>query len=119
MKHICPGCKEPGIGGLAKRWSARATPAECTVCGGLSHVLASTSSGIWVGSIAIFMVSLIGGLGLHSALFFVSGLVLAVAFNVRAWKHAKMYPISRESAGSAAKAGWIVAGIYAFIALLQ
>ena len=64
MKYICPRCKESGIGGLAKRWSDRATPAQCTACGGLSHVLASTSSGIWVGSIAIFMVSLIGGLGL-------------------------------------------------------
>lgn len=119
MKHICPRCKEPGIGSLAKRWSSRAVPAECSVCGGLSHVLASTSSGIWVGSIVIFMVSLIGGLGLHSGLFFVSGLVLAVAFNAWAWMRTKMYPISRESAGNAAKAGWLIAGIYAFIALLQ
>ncbi|MET3183174.1 hypothetical protein ABL840_31355 [Variovorax sp. NFACC27] len=119
MKHICPRCKEPGIGGLAKRWSSRAVPAECSACGGLSHVLASTSSGIWVGGIVIFMVSLIGGLGLHSGLFFVSGLVLAVAFNVWAWRRAKMYPISRESAGNAAKAGWLVAGIYAFVALFQ
>ncbi|WP_432727234.1 hypothetical protein [Variovorax sp. W6] len=119
MKHICPRCKESGIGSLAKRWSSRAVPAECSACGGLSHVLASTSSGIRVGSIVIFMVSLIGGLGLHSGLCFVSGLVLAVAFNAWAWRRAKMYPISRESAGNAAKAGWLVAGIYAFIALLQ
>ncbi|NVM86882.1 hypothetical protein FHT32_000505 [Variovorax sp. SG517] len=119
MKHICPHCKAPGIGSLAMRWSSRANPAECPACGGLSHVLASTSSGIWVAGIVIFMVALVGGLALHSGLLFVSGLVLAVAFNVWAWRRAKMYPISRESAGNAAKAGWLVAGIYAFIALFQ
>ncbi|WP_418129452.1 hypothetical protein ABL849_25195 [Variovorax sp. 375MFSha3.1] len=119
MTHTCPHCKAPGIGSLAKRWSSRANPAECSACGGLSHVLASTSSGIWVAGIVIFMVSLIGGLALHSGLLFVSGMVLAVAFNMLAWRRAKMYPISRESAGNAAKAGWFVAGFYAFIAIFH
>lgn len=119
MTHSCPHCKAPGIDGFAKRWSSRAAPVECTACGGLSHVLSSTSSGVWAAGIVIFVVSLIGGLGLHSALFFVSGLALAVAFNVRAWKHAKMYPISRGSAGNAAKANWLVAGAYAFVSLFH
>ncbi|MGJ7564824.1 hypothetical protein ACSFBM_13290 [Variovorax sp. GB1R11] len=117
--HTCPRCKQPGIGGFAKRWSSRAAPAECKACGGLSHVLASTTSGIWAVGVLILVVSLIGGLGLHSALFFCSGLVLAVACNVRAWRRAAMYPISTESAASASHANWWVAGIYAFIAILQ
>ena len=119
MKHVCPHCKAPGIKGLAKRWSGRATPAECSVCGGLSHVLASTNSGIWIAGIVIFMGSLIGALVLHSGLLFASGVVLVVAFNVLAWRRAKLYPISRESAGNAARAGWFVAGACAFIALFR
>ena len=119
MKHICPHCKAPGIGSLAMRWSSRANPAECSACGGLSHVLASTSSGIWVAGIVIFMFAFVGGLALHSWLLFVSGTVLAAAVNVLAWRRAKLYPISRESAGNAARAGWFVAGVYAFIALFH
>jgi len=119
MTHTCPRCNRPGIGALAKRWSSRAAPAECTVCGGLSHVLASTDSGIWAASVVILLVSLIGALGLHSALFFASGLVLAVALNIRAWKRAKMYPISAEAASLAGKVHWTLAGIYALLALFQ
>lgn len=66
MMHTCPHCKAPGIGALAKRWSSRSSPAECSACGSLSHVLASTSSGIWVACIVILLASLIGGLVQHS-----------------------------------------------------
>lgn len=117
--HTCPRCKQPGIGHFAKRWSSRAVPAECQACGGLSHVLASTNSGIWAAGVVILVVSLIGALGLHSAMFFASGLLLAVALDIRAWRRAKMFPISRESASGASKANWIVAGVYAFVALLH
>jgi hypothetical protein len=119
MTQTCPRCKAPGIRTLDKRWSSRATPAECTACGGLSHVLASTGSGIWAMGVVILVVSLIGALGLHSTLFFASGMVLAVTLNMRAWKHARMFPISRESAGNAAKAHWFVAGICALLAVFQ
>jgi hypothetical protein len=119
MTHTCPRCKRPGIGNFAKRWSSRAGPAECTVCGGLSHVLASTGGGIWAAGVVILVVSLIGALGLHSALLFASGVVLAVALNIRAWKRAKMYPISVESASSAGKVHWAIVGVYAFFALFQ
>ena len=117
MTHACPHCKGPGIGSLAKRWSSRSAPAGCSACGGLSHVLASTSSGIWASGILTMVVSLIGGLALDSVLFFVSGMVLAVALNIWAWQRAKMYPISKESARNAAKASWFVAALYALVAL--
>jgi hypothetical protein len=45
--------------------------------------------------------------------------VLAVALNIRAWKRAKMYPISAEAASLAGKVHWTLAGIYAFLALFQ
>lgn len=117
MKHTCPGCRKPGIDGMAKRWSSRGAPAACEACGGLSHVLASTSSGIWAAGVVIVVVSLIGALGLHSFLLFFSGLVLAVACNLRAWKRAKLVPISKESATRAAKANWFVAGIFVLFGL--
>ncbi|MDM0007789.1 hypothetical protein QTI51_25150 [Variovorax sp. J22G73] len=118
MTHTCPRCKQPGIGGLAKRWSSRAVPAKCTACGGLSHVLASTTSGIWAAGVVLFVASLIGGVGLPSGLFFCCGLVLMVACNVWAWRRAKMYPISEESASGANKANWLIAGVAAFFGLL-
>lgn len=119
MTHTCPRCKQPGISNLAKRWSSRAVPAQCTVCSGLSHVLKSTDNGIWAAGVVILVVSLIGALGLDSALFFVSGLVLAVALNIRAWRRAKMYPISQEAVAAASKVGLAMLGVYAFLGLFQ
>jgi hypothetical protein len=117
MKHTCPSCREPGIGELAKRWSSRGAPATCEACGALSHVLASTSSGIWAAGVVILVVSLIGALGLHSSLFFFSGLVLAIACNLRAWKRAKLVPISKESAARATTANWFVTGMLVLFGL--
>jgi hypothetical protein len=107
------------IGGMAKRWSSRSAPARCEACGGLSHVLASTASGIGSAGVLIVVVSLIVAIGLHSYLLFFSGVVLAVAHNLWAWKRAKLVPISKESSSNANKAGWVLTGIYALIALFQ
>lgn len=117
MKYDCPRCKKPGITGLAKRWSSRGSPAKCEACGGLCHVLASASSGIWAAGILIVLVSLIAAIGLHSALLFFSGLVLAIASNLRAWKRAKLWPISKESAAHATTANWFVTGIAVLLGL--
>jgi hypothetical protein len=117
VKHACPRCQKPGIDGLAKRWSSRGSPAKCEACGGLCHVLASTSSGIWAAGVLIVSVSLIAAVGLHSALFFPCGLVLAVACNLWAWKRAKLWPISKESAASATTANWFVMGIAVLLGL--
>ena len=118
MKYACPRCQKPGISGLAKRWSSRGAPVECEACGGLFHVLASASNGIWAAGVLIVLVSLIAAIGLHSALLFFSGLVLAIACNLGAWKRAKLVPISKESAANANKAGWVLTGIYALFAFL-
>jgi hypothetical protein len=50
---LCPHCKELGVTSLAKRRSSREHPAVCGLCGRLSHVIASTSSGILFVSIFI------------------------------------------------------------------
>lgn len=111
MKYTCPHCKAPGISGLAKRWSSRAAPATCEACGGLSHVLASTSSGIWAAGLVIAVLSLIAALGWHFSPCLVVGPVLAVVFNLWAWKRARLWPISKDSAASAATGNWFIAGI--------
>lgn len=70
MMHSCPHCQKPGVRNGAARWSAREHPAQCSYCGGLSHVLASTS-----GAIAAFTwVTLIAGVTLG----FVLGSVLSL-----------------------------------------
>ena len=102
---------------MAKRWSSRGAPATCEACGALSHVLASTSNGIWAAGVVILVVSLIGALGLDSSVFFFSGLVLAIACNLRAWKRAKLVPISKESAAHATAANWFFAGILVLFGL--
>ena len=120
MKYDCPHCRKPGITGFAKRWSSRAAPAKCEACGGLSHVLASTSSGIGAAGVLIVVVALIAALGWPSsgsAVVFLFGLVLAVACNLRAWKRAKLWPISRESAAHATTASWFVTGIAVLLGL--
>ncbi|MDQ0013594.1 hypothetical protein J2W23_001976 [Variovorax boronicumulans] len=117
MKSDCPHCKKPGITGFAKRWSNRAAPATCEACGGLCHVLASTSSGIWAAGVLIVLVALIAAIGLHSAWLFSSGLVLAIACNLRAWKRARLWPISKESAAHATTANWFVTGIAVLLGL--
>lgn len=117
MKHACPSCRKSGIRGLAKRWSSRGAPATCEACGALSHVLESTSNGIWAAGVVILVVALIGGLGLDSFLFFFSGLALAIACNLRAWKRAKLVPISKESAARATAANWFVTGIIVLFGL--
>jgi hypothetical protein len=80
-------------------------------------VLASTSNGIWAAGVVILVVSLIDELGLDSSLFFFSGLVLAVAFNLRAWKRAKLVPISKESAARATTTNWFVMGMLVLFGL--
>ncbi|MCY1251883.1 hypothetical protein D9M72_657530 [compost metagenome] len=45
------------------------------------------------------------------------GVGLAVANNFRAWRRARLWPISEESAESAKKAGWFVLGLLALFGL--
>lgn len=68
----------------------------------------------------ILVVSLIAALGWpssYSFLIFPCGLVLAVACNLRAWKRAKLWPISKESAAHATTANWFVTGMAVLLGL--
>ena len=121
MKHACPSCRGAGITALAKRWSARECPATCELCGGLSHVLASTSNGIFVGTILVFIVSMIAAIALtpQAWLVFVVAFVLTAVFNVWVWRRAEMFPIPKENAQTAATVGWFVAGLSVLLAMFN
>jgi len=117
MTSTCFHCRQPGIDSMAKRWSSRARPVECSHCGKLSHVLASTSSGITMAGLLIVTVSAIAAGVWHMAPLVLVGLCLAVANNIRAWKRAKMVPISKEGSAGARKEGWFVSGVLVLISL--
>lgn len=113
----CPHCSGEGISLNAKRWASREAPAQCTLCGRLSHVLASTSSGIPVATLLIvgaFFVAAAGvGLPIWSG---VVGVPLAVCYNVWAWRRAELFPISGESAATSRQVSWVV-NILAFFGI--
>jgi hypothetical protein len=103
MMH-CVHCNAPGIRAAAKRWSGRDLPATCTLCGKLSHVIASTGSGIPVATLLVVLGFAVAG-ALWGAL---CGLPVAVAYNVWAWRRAEMFPIAPETAANARRASWLV-----------
>lgn len=118
MTPLCPHCRKPGIRNLALRWSTRESPAQCAYCGGLSHVLASTS-----GAIAMFMcLSLLGSVALavvlESVVMAAPGLVLAGLGNVWMWRRCELFPIDRKAAQTAARAGWAATALATVLALL-
>lgn len=116
-ENACPRCHERSILQLAKRWSDRASPAACAHCGCLSHVLASTSNGIGAGTFLLLVGSIVAAVGLTSYFAAVSGVCLAVAFNMWAWKRAELVPIPKENVNEEKAANWFVAGIAVLAAL--
>lgn len=106
MKHLCPHCQKPGVSNPALRWSTRESPAQCSYCGGLSHVLASTSSGIGVFTWMTLLVCLVLGVGLSSGWIVAAGLLLAVLGNVWMWRRCELFPIDRKTAQTAHRVGW-------------
>ena len=104
----CPHCMEMAVTSFAKRWSSREHPAICSRCGRLSHVIASTSSGILVAPYFI-----VGLIFLSAALNDVPllgwiGVPVALGHNIWAWKRATLVPISGHSAKSSRRGGLIV-----------
>lgn len=109
MLHRCPRCHQPTLPSLQVRWSSRESPAACSACGALSHVLASTASGIWLLELMVVVGALLAG---AIAGFWPLGLLsipLAVAHNRWAWRRVQLWPISAQSVKRARKAnGWLM-----------
>ena len=106
MKHLCPHCQKPGVSNAALRWATRESPAQCGCCGGLSHVLASTSSGIGVFTWMTLIGCLVLGVTLSSVWIVMAGLLLAVSSNVWMWRRCELFPIDRKTAQTAHRVGW-------------
>lgn len=119
MKYLCTHCQKPGISEAAKRWSARYNPAQCAYCGRLSHVIESASSGIMVLTLLMLVAALVAGWAFGAYFVAACMVVLAVAYNVRAWRRAELWPISTESARAANEASWIVVALSALLSISQ
>jgi hypothetical protein len=75
-------------------------------CKKLSHVLASTSSGIAGIGIVLGALSIAAAMVLESWPAAIAGAGLVVAHNVWAWRRVELFPISEESAKAAAQVSW-------------
>lgn len=82
-------------------------------------MLASTSNGIFVGGMLVFVVTLIAALAVTGALVpaAVAAVCTSVAFNLWAWKRADMFPIPKENAKAALAASGFLAGLWALLAI--
>ena len=101
---VCPHCKAQAVADSALRWSSRESPATCTSCGRLSHVAASSSSGIGILTFVFALLSFAAAL--VSPWLTLAGGCLTVAYNVWAWKHVELFPITAESARNSSRASW-------------
>jgi hypothetical protein len=108
LMHECPHCKAPAVPGIQVRWSSRETPATCTNCGKLSHVLASTNSGIFSVCLVLLSCTVALGVILESWVASAVGVAIVVCYNVWAWRQVELFPISPESAKVAARVSWVV-----------
>jgi hypothetical protein len=115
--HNCPWCSAAAVSNFAVRWSSRSSPASCTGCGKLSHVLGSTSSGIATIGFLLLCFVAVGGFVLQSYWVGLAGVGVVVVYNVWAWRQSELFPISPEGASTAKKAGWWVVALY-FLASL-
>ena len=116
-QHICPHCQQAAVSNLSVRWSCREFPAECRSCGRLSHVIASTSSGIWVIGVVLLVAAGLFALIAQTPWAGLVGLCVVVAHNVWAWRRVELWPIAANSSQKAARVGW-VATLLAWLAVL-
>lgn len=119
MNSACPHCRQAGVSTWEKRFSSRATPATCTLCGGLSHVLASAAGGTFVLTSFLLVVALLAGFLTSSWLAGLSGCLLAAAYNLWAWQRKTLSPIFKEQAQAANRASWVMAAIAVLMSFLS
>jgi hypothetical protein len=104
----CPHCQGTGVPLSAKRRSSREHPAVCSLCGKLSHVIASSSSGIfWFSLFIVGTFYLIGAINEVTLLGWL-GVPIAMAYYRWAWKRAALWPITGDSAKSSRQASRLV-----------
>ena len=79
------------------------------MCGRMSHVLASTRSGIAFCSLFLFVGGsfVLAGIAGYLVLGII-GVPLAIGYSSWAWKRAELFPISAESAASSRRGSLIV-----------
>jgi len=104
---------------MALRWSAREAPARCACCGGLSHVLASTSNGIAAFTWLMLIGSLVLGVACQSVAMGAIGMLLMLAGNIVMWRRCELFPIDRKAAQSARRVGWLANGVALMAALFS
>jgi hypothetical protein len=117
--NICPHCHQAGIKTWEKRLSSRGNPATCTLCGGLSHVLASAAGGTFVLTSVLLVIAVLAGFLTNSWLAGLSGALLAAAYNLWAWQREVLWPILKENAQAANRANWVVEAVSIFILFLS
>jgi hypothetical protein len=107
-QHTCPHCQNAAVSNLAVRWSSRETPARCSACSGLCHVVASSSSGIGVFTLVLLAAAGAAGLAMQSFWAGCAAASLAPAYNWWAWRRVELWPIPKDAADTANKVSWIV-----------
>ena len=116
----CPHCRQTGgITTWEKRFSSRGGPATCKLCGGLSHVLASSAGGTFIVTAFLLVIAVLVGALSHSWLAGLSACLLAAAYNQWAWQREALSPILKESAQAARRANWAITALYFVVALLS
>ena len=119
MNNTCPHCRQAGIKTWEKRFSSRGNPTTCTLCGGLSHVLASAGGGTFVLTSVLMVIAILVGFLSSSWLAGLSGCLLAAAYNQWAWQREALWPILKENAQAANRANWVVEAVFIFISFLS
>ena len=107
--HTCPPCQKPAVRNFLVRWSGREIPARCSACGGLSHVVDSSSGGIGVFTFVLLVAAGAAGLAMQSVWVGFAAALLAPAYNLWAWRKIDLWPISPKSAATAHKVSWFIA----------
>nr|WP_315204761.1 hypothetical protein [uncultured Albidiferax sp.] len=82
-------------------------------------MIASTSSGIAVSGLVVFIVSAMVASSLPFWWALVVGLCCAVALNLWAWRRVTLWPIPKESVGRAGKMAWFLVAVYAVLAIFN
>lgn len=108
---LCPHCQGDGVSLAAKKRSSREHPAVCNLCGKLSHVIASTRSGILMVSLLVigsfYLIGAVNGLTLLSWL----SLPIAIAYYRWAWNKAMLWPTTGDSAKASLHASRAVSAL--------